>query len=55
MTDEEKKWILEFEAAAKLPLDEHMNNCFVKTYTPVMDDAPFRAFREWWLAKRWKP
>ena len=37
-------WIEEFEAAAKRPLPLRMRYAFIKTYRPVLDDAPFRAF-----------
>jgi len=38
------EWLAEFEAAAKRPLEERMRYAFIKTYRPVLDDAPFRAF-----------
>jgi len=47
------EWIAEFEAAARRPIEERMKYAFVKTYKPVMDDAPYRSFestaeyREW--------
>jgi hypothetical protein len=47
------EWLEEFEAAARRPLALRMKYAFIKTYKPVMDDAPFRAFdttaqyREW--------
>lgn len=34
----------DFEAAARRPLAQHMHNSFIKTYKPVLDDAPYRAF-----------
>lgn len=43
----------EFEAAAARPLPLRMRYAFIRTYKPVLDDAPFRAFstlaeyREW--------
>jgi hypothetical protein len=43
----------EFEAAARRPLPLRMRYAFIKTYKPVLDDAPFRSFdsmekyREW--------
>lgn len=46
-------WLAEFEAAARRPLALRMKYAFIKTYKPVMDDAPFRSFdtmkdyREW--------
>jgi hypothetical protein len=48
-----REWLEEFEAAARRPLDVRMRYAFIKTYKPVMDDAPFRSFnttaeyREW--------
>ena len=44
MTDEERDWIADFEAAARRPLEVHLYNAFIKTYKPVMDDAPYRVF-----------
>jgi hypothetical protein len=47
------EWLAEFEAAAKRPLEQRMKYAFIKTYRPVMDDAPYRTFdtmqeyREW--------
>ena len=40
----EEQWIRDFEAAAARPLEERMRYAFIRTYKPVMDDAPFRAF-----------
>ena len=37
-------WIEEFEAAAKRPLPLRVRYAFIKTYRPVLDDEPFRAF-----------
>ena len=37
-------WLAEFEAAAARPLEQRMRYAFIKTYRPVLDDAPFRAF-----------
>jgi hypothetical protein len=48
-----EEWIAEFEAAARRPLRQRMKYAFIRTYKPVLDDAPFRAFdkmeqyREW--------
>jgi hypothetical protein len=39
-----RQWDEEFEAAAGRPLEVRMKYAFIKTYKPVMDDAPFRAF-----------
>jgi hypothetical protein len=51
--DEQAQWLEEFEAAAARPLPLRMRYAFVRTYKPVLDDVPFRAFdtleqyREW--------
>ena len=37
-------WLAEFEAAAARPLALRMRYAFVRTYKPVLDDAPFRAW-----------
>src|SRR3989442_15831864 len=39
-----REWEEEFEAAAKRPLEQRMRYAFIRTYKPVLDDAPFRAF-----------
>ncbi len=38
------EWRADFEAAARRTLATRMRYAFIKTYKPVMDDAPFRAF-----------
>lgn len=38
------EWLAEFEAAARRPLATRMRYAFIKTYKPVMDDAPYRSF-----------
>ncbi|MEM8866340.1 MAG: hypothetical protein AAGF31_12415 [Planctomycetota bacterium] len=38
------EWLAEFEAAARRPLAQRWKYAFIKTYKPVMDDAPFRSF-----------
>jgi hypothetical protein len=43
-SQELRAWIEEFEAAAKRPLPQRVRYAFIKTYRPVMDDEPFRAF-----------
>jgi hypothetical protein len=37
-------WIEEFDAAARRPLHLRVRYAFIKTYRPVLDDEPFRAF-----------
>jgi hypothetical protein len=53
--DEEtrRQWIEEFEAAARRPLKQRFRYAFIKTYKPVMDDAPFRAFDTTADYRRW--
>ena len=41
---ERQQWLEEFEAAARRPLAQRMKYAFIRTYKPVLDDAPFRAF-----------
>ena len=38
------EWLAEFEAAAKRSLRERFRYSFIKTYRPVLDDAPYRSF-----------
>lgn len=48
-----REWLDEFEAAARRPLEQRWKYAFIKTYKPVLDDAPYRVFdtmqqyREW--------
>ena len=50
---QERQWREEFEAASRRPLEQRMRYAFIKTYKPVLDDAPWRVFgtmreyREW--------
>src|SRR6266516_3133464 len=37
-------WLEEFEAAARRPLALRMRYAFIRTYKPVLDDAPYRSF-----------
>ncbi len=37
-------WLEEFEAAARRPLEQRFRYAFIRTYKPVLDDAPYRAF-----------
>jgi hypothetical protein len=46
-------WLEEFEAAARRSLELRMRYAFVKTYKPVMDDAPYRAFDTMAEYRRW--
>jgi len=47
------QWRREFEAAARRSLPERFRYAFIKTYKPVMDDAPFRAFDTMADYRRW--
>jgi hypothetical protein len=47
------EWREEFEAAARRPLRERFRYAFIKTYKPVLDDAPFRAFDTMESYRRW--
>jgi hypothetical protein len=38
------EWFAEFEAASRRPLPLRFRYAFIRTYKPVLDDAPFRAF-----------
>lgn len=39
-----REWLEEFEAAARRPLGVRFRYSFIRTYKPVLDDAPYRAF-----------
>jgi hypothetical protein len=51
--DDIRSWEAEFEAASHRPLEQRLKYAFIRTYKPVLDDAPFRSFatmreyREW--------
>jgi len=47
------EWLAEFEAAARRPLEMRMRYAFIKTYKPVLDDAPYRAFDTMEEYRRW--
>ncbi|HEY9173022.1 MAG TPA: hypothetical protein VI136_12110 [Verrucomicrobiae bacterium] len=46
-------WLAEFEAAARRPLATRFRYAFIRTYKPVLDDAPFRAFGTTADYRRW--
>ena len=48
-----REWVRDFEAAAKRSLKERLDYAFIKTYKPVMDDAPFRAFETMADYRKW--
>jgi hypothetical protein len=38
------QWEADFEAAARRPLRKRFRYSFIRTYKPVLDDAPYRSF-----------
>ncbi len=48
-----KEWLEEFEAAARRPLAQRLKYAFIKTYKPVLDDAPYRSFQRMEDYRRW--
>jgi hypothetical protein len=48
-----QEWWEEFEAASRRTVEERWRYGFVKTYKPVMDDAPFRSFETMEDYRRW--
>lgn len=50
---EYQEWFEDFEAARRRPLPLHVDNSFIHTYKPVLDDAPFRSFRTMSEYRRW--
>jgi hypothetical protein len=48
-----QEWIDEFEAASRRPLPVRVRYAFIKTYRPVLDDEPFRAFDTMEDYRRW--
>jgi hypothetical protein len=47
------EWLAEFDAAARRPLKTRFRYVFIKTYKPVLDDEPFRAFDTTADYRRW--
>jgi hypothetical protein len=41
------EWEEEFEAAARRPLALRLRYAFIRTYKPVLDDAPIARLSEW--------
>ena len=39
-----RDWQAEFEAAARRSLRTRLRYAFIRTYKPVLDDAPYRSF-----------
>ena len=47
------EWLDAFEAAARRPLKTRFRYAFIRTYKPVLDDEPFRAFDTMADYRRW--
>jgi hypothetical protein len=48
-----QEWLEAFEAAARRPLPLRMRYAFIRTYKPVLDDAPYRSFDTMADYRRW--
>lgn len=46
-------WLAEFDAAARRPLAVRWRYAFIKTYKPVLDDAPYRPFETMAEYRQW--
>ena len=46
-------WLADFEAASRRSLKTRFRYAFVKTYKPVLDDAPYRSFESMEAYRRW--
>ena len=46
-------WEAEFAAAARRPLAVRLRYAFIRTYKPVLDDAPYRSFESMEAYRRW--
>ena len=51
--EERRRWRAEFDAAARRPLSLRLRYAFIRTYRPVLDDAPYRAFDTMADYRRW--
>ena len=47
------EWLAEFEAAARRSLETRFRYSFIRTYKPVLDDAPYRSFDTMEEYRRW--
>jgi hypothetical protein len=47
------EWLSDFEAAARRPLALRWRYAFIRTYKPVLDDAPYRSFDTTEEYRRW--
>jgi hypothetical protein len=51
--DELREWRAEFDAASRRSLVTRFKYAFVRTYKPVLDDAPYRSFDTMALYRAW--
>ena len=51
--NERERWMEEFEAAARRPLELRLKYAFIRTYKPVLDDAEYRSFETMEKYRRW--
>jgi hypothetical protein len=47
------EWRAEFEAAAKRSLKTRFRYAFIKTFKPVLDEAPYRSFETMADYRQW--
>ena len=52
MGERDETW-REFEAMSKRPLSLRIKYGFVRTYKPVLDDAPYRSFETMEQYRQW--
>jgi hypothetical protein len=52
-SDIPREWLDDFEAAPRRPLETRFRYAFIRTYKPVLDDEPFRAFETMADYRRW--
>jgi hypothetical protein len=50
---EEELWEIEFEESLKRTVEERLDRGFIKTYKPVIDDAPYRIFSSMIEYRKW--
>jgi hypothetical protein len=48
-----RQWLEEFEAASRRSLETRFKYSFIKTYKPVLDDAPYRSFETMEEYRKW--
>jgi hypothetical protein len=48
-----RAWEEEFTAAGRRPLAMRLRYAFIRTYKPVLDDAPYRSFESLADYRRW--